>query len=506
MNSSFCTASTTAIENYFETNETTTVCRSFPIETCWIESQTRTVEGEDGETVEGFFLPQGSNVTTETQNCVYETPVNTSVCWKTQKNGLDLLDSMYRYFETSCPQQASLGSTVYSSSYGPGCGFDDKVASIPSQLFAFASDPVKLNSDATGLCLSGGIALELVPCVDANAVKWIYVFRESDENTKAGQLFFVDSSQKMICLTRTDGTLTLSYCDSHNGTILESQQWSYDSFSGKLLDPSSNSGSCILGSATLGKALLGSCDDTSSRWSQYSECKLNTRIRTEEIQLELIDNDGVCLGKDGESLTQCGTGDSGVWQYYYASFDSDAARLELLSSETPGYSCLGRVVNEEDVGIEPQTLPTGLVTCDGGEDTEKFPYWYTILGGNETNIFQWRNQLNDEGTYCISIPQTTQEQCPVDLGSVQKWKKYSPTTSGATEISVKPDLTLQTITDPELLFQLFLFTAEGKLSRKVCSVALCNLKFCLCFGNVLSKNVLLLFPAACEVCWTCKRC
>ena len=113
----------------------------------------------------------------------------------------------------------------------------------------------------------------------------------------------------------------------------------------------------------------------------------------------------------------------------------------------------------------PEGLPTGLVPCS------QAVYSRMAIAGEENNVFQWslfnvKTGAPEEPFYCIDVPQSIQSECPGNLTDASSWRKYGDS-GDATEISVKPSATLQDISDPEVLFQFYLFTAEGKASRVV---------------------------------------
>ena len=154
---------------YYDTTENSTSCQSPPKKNC--------------------------DVTTEA-TCEHTSETNLTTCWYTQRNAVDLLVEMHQYFESSpecndASQSISMlfyaatpiTRPVFSRSYGRDCGYDDEVAIMPLQLFAYASDPVLLFSDATGLCLAAN--LSLVPCTDVmSTTEWVHVFGE--ENSGGG--------------------------------------------------------------------------------------------------------------------------------------------------------------------------------------------------------------------------------------------------------------------------------------------------------------------------------
>lgn len=67
--------------------------------------------------------------------------------------------------------------------------------------------------------------------------------------------------------------------------------------------------------------------------------------------------------------------------------------------------------------------------------------------------------------HSVRADQKTQVECR-DLPSARResWRKYG-SSGDATEISVKPGLILQQITDPEKLLQFWLMTADGRDAR-----------------------------------------
>jgi hypothetical protein len=75
-----------------------------------------------------------------------------------------------------------------------------------------------------------------------------------------------------------------------------------------------------------------------------------------------------------------------------------------------------------------------------------------------------------------------QEVCDDNLDNEAKWRSYG-SAGDDTAISVRPELLLQEITDPELLFQFFLYSPDGKLSRILRAKA-----------NLLQRDVQLILP------------
>ena len=181
------------------------------------------------------------------------------------------------------------------------------------------------------------------------------------------------------------------------------------------------------------------------------------------MKVESIEAPGKCISDDASELTDCSS--ANVWEYYY---DPNFARLKRFGSTHP--QCLARKTKKPLTDL-PENLPTGLMDC-GPDDVSNSQFYLTILGGDEANVFQWAkiNVLTGlpSATYCITIPQqeSGQQLCGDNLDDEMHWRRYD-TVIDATEISVKPDLLLNKITDPEVLFQLFLFSAEGKSSRKL---------------------------------------
>ena len=467
------------IELFHTTIENSTICRSPPIEDC--TSVTDVVDFD---------------VTSETSTCIYYSASNETMCWYTQRNAIDLLMDIDLHYEKApecqaapLPVSVSHSSTtrvdgsnptdtsqrktraLLSRSYGPACGYDEQVATIPGQLFAYSSNPVLLSNEATGDCLASD--LSLVPCTDSRAEEWIHIFDESREANVGGEIFFVDHTHSMRCLSRTsnypNASLEVSPCDSSGASL--SQKWMYDGTSGLLILPDSEPQSCVLIGDSHVDVQLGSCSDSRARWSQYSECKLNTREKTKPMKVESIESPGQCLNDMATALISCSLANE--WVYI---FDAKYARLQQAPSWTSDPPlCLAR---EHD---DPATFcngdlssrPTGLIHCAPPEDGDisNVTYWRTVLGGEEGNVFQWSlidgQGLPDGPMYCIRTPnQEPQDICDADLDNEQHWRRYDQVVD-ATEISVKPDLLLQKITDPEVLFQFFLFSAEGRLSRQL---------------------------------------
>ncbi|EJK66998.1 hypothetical protein THAOC_12022, partial [Thalassiosira oceanica] len=109
---------------------------------------------------------------------------------------------------------------MFSRSYGPQCGYDDSVAIMPAQLFAYASDPVRLQSigrdyEAKSECLAKD--LSLVDCKEGEAALWVHIFGFGDTN--AGEIFYNDDKSRMRCISRSSDpennkTLSIVPCDA----------------------------------------------------------------------------------------------------------------------------------------------------------------------------------------------------------------------------------------------------------------------------------------------------
>ncbi|KAL7535432.1 hypothetical protein ACHAXR_011908, partial [Thalassiosira sp. AJA248-18] len=342
-----------------------------------------------------------------------------------------------------------------------------KVAIMPSQLFAYASDPVLLLSDATGFCLAAD--LSLVQCTDASAMEWVHIF---GERGAGGEIFHVDCSgdpkncHHMKCLTRipvsNDTSLRVQPCNASASPV---QRWEYDGNNGLIKVPKYQI--CVITDSAHGTIILGDCADANARWSQYSECKLNTYTRTQSMRVESVESPGWCIRESSLSklsLFPCFIPFGDWWQYYY---DASFARLQKVGTN----QCLAREVdNPKEFTGNIENLPTGLMSC-GESDVENVAFYRTVLGGEEANVFQWNlinttTGLSSGPSYCVRVPQQSQQVCKADLVNEMHWRRYD-VAADATEISVKPDLLLNKITDPEVLFQFFLFTAEGKSSRKL---------------------------------------
>lgn len=399
------------------------------------------------------------------KNCTYTTKKNKTTFSYLQKTSKDLLQEIYSFFGDKCHGSDSDGIKLLSSTYsGKGCDFREDVASFPSQEFTWASDAVILQNNRLGRCLSG---LTLIACDSVASMQWVYVFT-------SGHLYYADESNNMICLTRhtSDASLVIESCDKDN----LQQRWQYNADSEAILavDESTSVDKCLVVHELSNTVALGDCTEESSKWSRFEECRLNTRDSTSAIKVEKIGEPGQCIDIGVSSnavLKSCN--DAKSWKYYY---DGNAARLELEGAGQDS-QCLGRraenyeiVEDESKLGVDVlKALPTGLVPCS---QDKVVAYWRNTIAGKENNVFQWSlinvtTGLAVNPSYCVDVPQSAQIECPTKLTSdVSSWRRYGDT-GDATEISVKPKATLQDISDPEVLFQFYLFTAEGKASRIV---------------------------------------
>lgn len=453
-NTQICTNSpNSTVEDYFETTVTTTICKQTAPTECTHES-----DATDTST----------NITTKVQHCDYTTTVNETVCWSVQKSAKDLLEEIYSFFHEAdeCNPISEDPMELFSSTFsGKGCKFDNETATFPSQEFSFASDGVILQNKGfeSGMahCLNTpnldlNEALKLEVCSDDFTIKWVYLF-------SFGQLFYTDKDNNMICLTvAEDDSPKIESCDRSN----LKQRWDFKSDKGTISsvkkDGTNDDEGCLIVTDT-GEAKFGNCTDPTSRWSRFEVCKLNTREKTGEMNVESTQKPGECISNDA-TLETCSSG-SAKWIYYY---DGNRARLQLADTN----DCLGRQDPDGNYMTSDglHTFPTGIVrnSCD---NVERSPFTRMVIGGKEHNVFQWsliETTGDKEGRpilpyYCVDIPQSQQEVCP-DLTSAPSWRKYGNALD-ATEISVKPSATLQDITDPEVLFQFYLFSAEGKASR-----------------------------------------
>ena len=180
------------------------------------------------------------------------------------------------------------------------------------------------------------------------------------------------------------------------------------------------------------------------------------------MKLESFDNRGQCVDSTGETLKECARIDS-FWQYYYESDVNPLPQLRRLSP--PPEVCLGRKGDptslETDKGYTD--LDTGVTQCV----TDFAAFNLLTLSGKEGNVFTWYDPLDEDKTlYCVSVPNPSNRQklCESNFENNDRWRKFGEE-GDATEISVRPELTLSNIDDPEILFQFFLFRAEGKASR-----------------------------------------
>lgn len=369
---------------------------------------------------------------------------------------------MYTFFESQpvCQQTfADERFRVFGGSYSEGCGFDPKVAAITSERFAFASDTVKLvnafNVDSG--CLGTDLSFKL--CDSGAAAEWTFVFN-------GGQLFFADASNNMQCLTH-DGssgglTVSVSRCDNTEPR----QRWSFDGDKDTISPMAVSPASCLV-SNNVGntQVALGSCTDPSARWVQFSECKLNSRLETSPMKVESIGRAGQCIASNGTTVTSCEGADAGTWKYIY-----DANNPRLVLTGVPN-QCLGRFLAGGDyVGYGDGAitdLPTGMTFCNDSTSSPSYAFSLLQLTGEEGNVFKYDNPITKPRVaYCIEVPADKMTECDADLTKEQTWRAYG-SERDATEISVSPKAVLSEITDPEALFQLYLFSAEGKASRKL---------------------------------------
>lgn len=182
------------------------------------------------------------------------------------------------------------------------------------------------------------------------------------------------------------------------------------------------------------------------------------------MRVESFQRQGRCIDENAEDVVPCDSASAGEWEYYYKheDFDKPALRKTGPGNTSDHPQCMGRVLPFGSTA-ELATLPTGLVPCDFDDNNDIIPLYRTVLAGEEVNIFQWSLDATD---YCARVPDedNMQSVCEAELEDEQQWRRYGDE-GDATEISIRPQLALQGITDPEVAFQFFLFSAEGKLSR-----------------------------------------
>jgi hypothetical protein len=390
------------------------------------------------------------------EKCIITTHTNTTECWNVQKQVYDLVNEMHSFFHERCSPSRSSFTNIFSSTYsGVGCKFDDSAVIFQSHQFSFASDSVVMQNDESGKCLHSNLSLG--SC--SETTEWVYIF-------SSGHVYYVDSGD-MKCLTRDtfSSGISIEDCDVKDSR----QSWLYNSDKGTITAPLDTS-ICILVDTNSGSIQTGNCDEKSSKWSRYEECRLTTRTATKKMKLESINDQQQCLAIDDDAkaiLKKC-IDSTDEWIY---SFNSNNATL--IHQSGSGNRCLGRKLddgqyentcNTSNICKEPQNYPSGLVPCS------EVVWSRLVLAGEEQNIFQWSliNFTNGEKIgpdYCLEVPtQSTQRICTANLNFEQNWRAYG-NGGDATEISVKPSASLQIVTDPEVLFQFYLFAKEGKSSR-----------------------------------------
>lgn len=421
-----------------------TVCRNLPNET---------LDDSEYETVVTYEECKSSQTSCDDDKCTVTTTFKTEKCVYVQKTVKDLLEEMHTFFDNNCASEGSDGQVqLFSSSYsGKGCAFDNKAATFPSQEFTWSSDAVILQNTRSGKCLYSDLSLK--ECSETGT-QWIYLF-------SFGHLYYVDDVNRMYCITyiTQSQTTEVNKCDRKN----DNQMWKYDKNEGKLI-ADTNSSLCLLVGAE-NSLSVGSCDKDLSRWSPYEECRLNTRQSTKPMKLESIKSPDVqCLAYDDDeesTLKPC----TDLYEWVYV-FNGDNATLALKD----GTKCMGRTLGKDGLyneieDIVPASLPSGLVPC------EEAVFSRQVLAGEEHNVFQWSliNFKTGEKTgpdYCLQAPtERIQSQCnETSVRQAQTWRAYG-SAGDATEISVKPSATLQIVSDPEVLFQFYLFSKEGKSSR-----------------------------------------
>jgi hypothetical protein len=265
----------------------------------------------------------------------------------------------------------------------------------------------------------------------------------------------------MSCLSRVPGSqqLTVVACDSSS---VDTQSWDYVQRNGTIAHPG-NGSLCLV--ATDGTAKLGSCSDASARWSQYSECRLNTYSYTPVMRLESFSNKGKCMSLDGTDLKACQGGEVGFWRYYYDSSNGNLGRLERQDPSESPPQCFGRVPGNPSFPYDylPETSPNGIVTCDATLSEDPLQVFYrTTLYGAEYNVLSFL--VNNRDDYCVKIPNGNPMQSLCGSGTEQKWRAYG-SAGDSTELSLKPGAASQEITNFEVALQFFLFSSEGKISR-----------------------------------------
>jgi hypothetical protein len=281
----------------------------------------------------------------------------------------------------------------------------------------------------------------------------------------------------MMCLTR-NGTndVFVQPCDADD--IMQS--WSYLETNGQIATPTTDINTaaqlCLLCSSNANGVAcnkVGDCSLGGTRFVQYSECRLNTYTSTVELKVEAIDEPGQCIPGGSQkgallNLVGCSTSDAGSYQYFYDPFES---RLELTNSDF----CFGKAGPLFGDERELFEYPTGLTNCGNLSNNEEKVFWLTSLGGENYNVLQWQQPFGnntDNNTnvntlaqttrfvpdwYCYSIPQYLQQKCDKDTGlyvdtgvNAPRWKQFG-STNDDTAVSVRPELLLQEITDPDLL-------------------------------------------------------
>ncbi|CAK9102130.1 Hypothetical protein (Fragment) [Durusdinium trenchii] len=320
------------------------------------------------------------------------------------------------------------------------------------------SAPVRLTTDEDKVsCLTreDSSPASMSPCSNTDEDQlWVYTF--------LGQQWMYHGQAGLfpVCLTVDgSGNLVRGACDATRSTFaLEPEQVIRGTYAG---------GTSLCMSGSTAQMLPCSPGTPSQSWSRYAVCKLSTRERSPPIALESVEVPGQCLKMtaaagacSGEpastaSLVSCSSNPDLV-QYSYRS--TNPARQLILWDATNQNQCVGRDGND---GLEwkPCVTVQDYVDTNWVLDFQDGSFKAPVEGQEDTFL---------SASICSSRAMEATEAQIGALGLGKSWRQYQ-LQGTAVEISVRPSATVLEITDPVLLFQIWLWSDFGVKSRQLLS-------------------------------------
>ena len=424
--------------------------RNFACETYFLayKSQCGGCPKHDTETIEGLPRVECSANPFSSKFCGITNP-----CWRCVNNEFRRIN---RQVDPACSKAAfrmesidgddcftyELDKIAAFETFQPewdGCWHDDKGvdwqwASARISLRPAASSSLCIAASSVG---AGQASTTLQPCNIApisDLQKWVYEFGTETWTIVVGG--------EKLCLAFDGGTIQASLCSSAAISDIEFQVTN----GGQIVHKSS--GLCLQGQLPAGSLTLVACNDNDDLqlWKRQTLCRLSTREKTITGQFVPFSSSSSCF-RDPNNPAQC------IDLYYEFPAASGAGSGRIFNSAST--HCLVRGSNDVDTTVSLST------DCDS-----VFALWG--VDGFFQNEFNFSNPISGVKLNLCGRDGEVSSSCS------EAERRFGIRTASRAfdefvEVAVDPSATVQAITDPELLFQIWLNSEQGQLTRSMIS-------------------------------------